>query len=257
MDRHIGAQLYTTRNQMQDMKGFEEGLKKLKETGFSVVQISGIPMPAKDMKKVLDEYGMKVAFTHRGFADFKKDLREIMDYNATLGCDSCCIGMAPAEMLKTEDGVSEFIEEMNKMSDILYDNGFFFGYHNHCCEFVKYRGRTIMDRILSETHPDKVKLVLDTFWVQAGGVDPGKFIRQAGKRAEFIHFKDYRVPAEDLFGRQFAEIGAGNLDWDDIIAACDEAGSRIALIEQDDCYGKDPYESLKESYDFLKGKGFM
>ena len=256
MDRRIGAQLYTTRNQMKTIGEFEEGIKKLKGVGYQVVQISGIPLPAKELKQVLDAYGMECAFTHRAFGDFQKDLAEIMEYNQTLGCDSACIGSAPRDYLMSDDGVSRFIEEMNGIADILAQNGMFFGYHNHCFEFVKRNGKTIMERLLSESDPKKVQLVLDTYWVQCGGVDPASFIRSVKGRAEFIHFKDYAVSPEDLVERRFSEIGYGNLNWDDIIAACDEAGSRIALVEQDDCYGRDPYESLRMSYEFLKTKGF-
>ena len=52
-----------------------------------------------------------------------------------------------------------------------------------------------------------------------------------------------------------AEIGEGNLDWDAIVAACDEAGVKWALGEQDRSK-RDPMESLKMSYDYLCGKGF-
>lgn len=256
MDRHIGAQLYSTREPMKTLEGFESGIKTLKDIGYSVVQVSGIPLAAKDMKKILDDYGMTAALSHRGYNDFKNNLDEVMEYNATLGLDSCCVGMAPVELLGTKDGVLRFVEEVNEISDKLAANGFFFGYHNHCAEFAKYDGKTVMDMFCEETDPKKTKLVVDTFWLQAGGVDPAKFIREHADRAEFIHFKDYIVPSDDLFGRHFAEIGQGNLDWPNIIAACDEAGARIAMVEQDDCYGRDPFESLKMSYDYLKGLGF-
>ena len=256
MDRRIGAQLYTVRKEMQTMEDFEASMKKVKEIGYQTVQISGTPLPAKEMRKVLDDLGLQVMLSHRAFTDFKSDLGEIMDYNAALGCDSCCIGMAPVDNLKTLDSVKTFIEEMNGIADRLYENGFVFGYHNHCCEFAKHEGETIMDRFLRETDPKKVRFVVDTFWVQAGGLDPAKFIRSIGERAMFIHFKDYRVPTSDLFAREFAEIGSGNLNWDEIIEACDAAGARCALVEQDDCYGRDPFESFKMSYEFLKGKGF-
>ena len=51
------------------------------------------------------------------------------------------------------------------------------------------------------------------------------------------------------------EVGKGNLDWDDILAACEEAGVEYALVEQDTCE-TDPFDCLKTSYEFLKQKGF-
>ena len=255
MDRKIGAQLFTIRERMQTEDDFVSSMKKIKDIGFSTVQISGTPLGAQFMKKVLDDLGLTCVVTHRSFADFRENLSEIMEYNSILGCDSCSIGMAPLDMLKTEDGVSAFIDEANGIADKLCDNGFVFGYHNHSAEFMKHGGKTIMERFLTETDPEKFRFILDTYWVQVGGKDPAKFIRSIGKRAMYIHFKDVRIDPENMFASEFSEIGEGNLDWDDIIAACDEAGAKCALIEQDICR-RDPFESLKMSRDFLVGKGF-
>ncbi|MDO4458560.1 MAG: sugar phosphate isomerase/epimerase [Clostridia bacterium] len=255
MDRHIGAQLFTIRDFMQTEDDFITSMQKIKKIGFDTVQISGTPLKAKFMKEVLDELDLKCVVTHRAFQDFKENLSEIMEYNSILGCDSCSIGIAPVDMLKTDDGVSAFIEEANTIADKLYDNGFVFGYHNHSAEFVKHNSRTIMDRFLTETDPDKFRFILDTYWVQVGGKDPAKFIREIGKRAMYVHFKDLRIHPDAMFVPEFSEVGEGNLDWDDIIAACDEAGAKCALIEQDTCR-RDPFESLKISRDFLVSKGF-
>ena len=51
------------------------------------------------------------------------------------------------------------------------------------------------------------------------------------------------------------EVGEGNLDWDSIIEACDKAGAKWALVEQDICH-RCPFESMKMSYDYLTTKGF-
>ena len=89
MDRRIGAQLYTVRNEMKTLEGFAEGIKKLSGFGYQVVQISGIPLPAADMKRVLDAYGMECAFTHRNFVDFQKDLPESIGQKQTV--NSCIL----------------------------------------------------------------------------------------------------------------------------------------------------------------------
>lgn len=255
MDKHIGAQLFTIREHMQTEEDFYESMKKIKAAGYSIVQISGTPLKAEYMKKVLDELGLKCVVTHRGFVDFKNNLDEIMEYNRILGCDSCSIGIAPIEDLKTSEGVTKFISEANEIADKLYENGFVFGYHNHNVEFVKFDGKTIMERLLTETNPDKFKFIVDTYWLQMGGVNPVEYIKKLGDRAMYVHFKDFRLDPETPFQPEFAEIGEGNLDWDSIIKACEEAGTKYALVEQDVCR-RDPFESLKISYDYLVTKGF-
>jgi sugar phosphate isomerase/epimerase len=46
-----------------------------------------------------------------------------------------------------------------------------------------------------------------------------------------------------------AEVIEGNMNWASIFAACRESGVEWALVEQDDCNGRDPFESLKISFD--------
>ena len=55
---------------------------------------------------------------------------------------------------------------------------------------------------------------------------------------------------------EFAEIGEGNLDIKAIIEAGIESGAQYFLIEQDDTYGRDPFDCLKTSADNLRELGY-
>ena len=68
-----------------------------------------------------------------------------------------------------------------------------------------------------------------------------------------LHYKDLKVVKHKV--QTYAEVGQGNLDWDEIIEASKNSSTEFALVEQDEC-DKDPFESLKISYDFLVTKGF-
>jgi sugar phosphate isomerase/epimerase len=54
---------------------------------------------------------------------------------------------------------------------------------------------------------------------------------------------------------RFAEIGEGNLNWPAILQAAREAGVQWYCIEQDECYERDPFDSLKLSLDNLRAMG--
>ena len=41
-----------------------------------------------------------------------------------------------------------------------------------------------------------------------------------------------------------------------INAAAEKAGTKYAFVEQDDCFGEDPFDCLKKSYDFLASRGY-
>ena len=44
---------------------------------------------------------------------------------------------------------------------------------------------------------------------------------------------------------EFAEIGEGNLNIKEIIEAGLESGAQYFLVEQDDIYGRDPFDCLQ------------
>lgn len=253
MDRQIGAQYYTLREYAKTVEDFEKTCKKVAEIGYKIVQISGTPLAAADMKPILDKYGLKVVVTHRGYDDFRDHIEEIIDYNKTLGCEICGIGAMPGVYRESSENLSEFIEGINKAGEILRREGLYLGYHNHAFEFAKLDGKFIMDRLVEETNPENVKFIVDTYWLQVGGMNPESFIRKLGERAMAIHFKDLKANADNT--TEMAEVGEGNLNWDGIIEACDEAGAKWALVEQDTCK-RCPFESLKMSYDYLTTKGF-
>ena len=126
MNRQIGAQYYTLRDFAKTIEDFDETCRKVKEIGYKIVQISGTPLKAAEMKEVLDKYDLKVVTTHRGFDDFKNNLAEIMDYNRTLGCELCGVGSMPGEY-RSAEGIVQFIKETNEIAKELKKEGLLFG----------------------------------------------------------------------------------------------------------------------------------
>ena len=253
MDRRIGAQYYTLREHIKTIEDFEETCKKVKEIGYKIVQISGTPLGAKEMKAVLDTYDLKVVVTHRNFKDFVENPEEIISYNKTLGCELCGVGSMPGEYRGSKEGIDKFIKEANEAAKKLKEAGLYFGYHNHAFEFAKFDGKMVMECLIEETDAEVVKFIVDTYWLQVGGVNPAKYIKRIGERAMAVHFKDLIGTTDNK--QAMAEVGQGNLNWDEIIAACEEAGTKWALVEQDICQ-RDPFECMTMSYKFLKTKGF-
>ena len=254
MDKKIGAQFYTLREYMKTIEDFDASCKKVADIGYQTVQISAVSLKAKEMREVLDKYGLKVVTTHRGFDDFKNNLDEVIEYNKILGSDLCGLGMMPLSYCQSTEELSRFLDEANKICEKLKKENMYFGYHNHSFEFIKLGGRTVMDYLIKETDSETFNFIVDTYWLQVGGVSPAKYIKMLKTRAMAIHFKDSKIQLPDWSKPQIADVGEGNLDWDEIISACETAGSRWALVEHDNT--KAPFDSLKTSYDYLKTKGF-
>lgn len=249
MDRRIGAQLYTLRDYGKTEEQLDETFAKLKEIGYKTVQVSGMPeLTGSQVRKACDKYGLEPIVTHRGYDEYVHKTDDVIKYHEELGCNICGIGSMPYNFANP-DGVLEFIENMKPAVEAVRKSGRSFVYHNHAFEFQKFDGKYIMDTLIEKTDFD---FVVDVYWLAYAGINPAKFIRSIGKRAKIIHFKDLAIVNNEIV---MAEVLEGNLDFDEIISACDDAGSMAAFVEQDICR-RNPFDSLKISYENLKAKGF-
>ena len=146
----------------------------------------------------------------------------------------------------TENFYLEFDDTIKKISE----NGKYFMYHNHASEFIKHNGKVILQHLAEHYSPDEVGFTLDTYWIQAGGGDPGYWIEKFSGRVPCIHLKDF------AYGGKMAVVGEGNINFDRVFEKAQAAGTKYMLVEQDDCNGENPFDCLKRSYEYLKSMGF-
>lgn len=253
MDKRIGAQYCTIREYCQTLEDFDASCKKVSEIGYKVVQLSAIgDFAGEDVKAILDKYGLTCACTHRSPVKYLENLEEEIKFHKTIGCKVCGIGSIPGFNCRIET-IEAFAKNFGPVCQKLAEHDLIFAYHNHDIEFEKINGRFALQEIFDRMPYNNFKLILDVYWLAYAGIDPAKFIREHKDDIACIHFKDMKVVGENVY--KFAEIGQGILDWDDVIAASDVSSAEFALVEQDTCDGN-PFDSLKISYDFLKGKGF-
>jgi sugar phosphate isomerase/epimerase len=126
------------------------------------------------------------------------------------------------------------------------------GYHNHSHELARFEGgKTALQMLLDELDKS-VWWEIDTYWIAHGGADPIEWIRKVSGRIPCVHLKDMAITPERQ--QLMAEVGEGNLNWPGILQACREAGVKWYIVEQDICQ-RDPFESLKISFDNLTGMG--
>ena len=146
--------------------------------------------------------------------------------------------------------VENLIAGLNSAGAVLRSAGMTLCYHNHAQEFFQRDGRTVLDDIYARTSPEHLQAELDIHWVQAGGGHPAETCRHLTGRLPLLHVKDYTVTAKGE--RIFAEVGHGNLNIPEILAAAETAGCQWFIVEQDTCR-TDPFECIACSLDYLKG----
>jgi len=250
----LAAQLYTVRAFTQTTEGLATSLRQVRAMGYTAVQISGIgPIPDAEVKSILDDAGLTVCITHVRAAWPWQNLDAIIAQHHLWKCRHVAVGSMPQEYRASEEGFRRFAAEANEIGKRLSQAGLTFSYHNHSFEFVHFGKRTGLDLIYEETDPRYVQAELDTYWIQHGGGDPAAWIRKMNQRMPVVHLKDMLI----LSGQQvMAEVGEGNLNWPAILQACREAEVEWYAVEQDECQ-RDPFESLKISYDNLRAMGLQ
>nr|MDD6334933.1 sugar phosphate isomerase/epimerase [bacterium] len=243
----IAAQLYTVRNLCKTPENTLHTFKRLQQIGFETVQVSAIcPMPAQQLKDICDETGMHICVTHTAFDRILEDTDAVIADHKLWNCRYIGLGSMPEEF-RCEGGVDAFYKKVITAARKIRDAGLLFCYHNHRFEFERFGGQTMLERMDELFAADELGFILDTHWIQAGGASPAKVIAQFAHRTPIVHLKDTQIVSDT---RRYAAVGEGNLDWDAIFAVCKETGVEYYPIEQDDCYGRDPVDCLKASFEF-------
>lgn len=252
----LAAQLYTVRQYIQTMQGFVESIQKVAQIGYTAVQVSGIgPIANEDVKRICDDNGITICITHIGHEQLWHRTDEVIAQHKLWNCKNVAIGSMPMEYRADEAGYRRFAEEASQVGERLAKAGLTFSYHNHSFEFVRFGKKTGLEILYEASDPRYLMAELDTYWIQHGGGDPAMWVCRVKDRMPVIHLKDMAVVPDGWAVQQMmAEIGEGNLNWPEILAAAEEAGVEWAAVEQDICPG-DPFDSLAISYKNLRAMG--
>lgn len=241
--KRIGVQLYTVRSLME--KDFEGTLKKVAAAGYNDVEFAGYyeRKPA-DIKKLLDELGLKAPSTHQGLAVFEQKMDWLLETAKTLGHDYIVCPWLSPEMRTSIDTYKKLAVSFNKFGEACQKAGMHFAYHNHDFEFETVDGQIPYDVLLAETDPKLVHMEIDLFWIKEAGKDVFSYFEKAPGRFALCHVKDM-----DENGKM-TDVGKGKMDFGKIFAQAKQAGLKYYFVEHDQ--PEDPMQSITTSAQSLK-----
>ena len=251
----IGAQIYTANERTQTLEGFANALAQISKIGYRSVQISGTCAyePAWLRDKLL-ENNLTCVLTHIDPKRIAEDTENVVKEHAVFGCRNIGIGGLPVPMRGSLEGYEEFRRIYLPAALKLRDLGAKLQYHNHWFEFDKLDNKDLIQRILEDFPAESIDFTLDLGWAAFAGADVLQLIDTLKGRLSRIHLKDYQDKPEDGSITTIAylrPIYEGKLPYDDYIPALKKAGCEYALVEQDYCYGEDPFDCLKRSYEHI------
>lgn len=246
----IGVQLYTVRADMA--KDFEGSLQKIAVIGYKEVEFAGYyNQSPKDVKGILDRYGLTAPSVHAPLADIQSKLDQTIEAAKIIGHQFLICPYLVDTDRRTLDDYKRHAETFNRAGEACRKAGIQFGYHNHDFEFQAKdgeKGKTLpFDLLLAETDKNLVKIELDLYWISKAGQDPLAYINKHKDRFILFHVKDMDKTEK----RGITEVGHGSIDFKTIFAKTPKGAIKHYFVEQDTCPGS-PFDSIKISYDYLK-----
>jgi sugar phosphate isomerase/epimerase len=228
----MGIEMYSVRDALsKDAPGTVRAVAAMGYQGleFYAPYFKWTLAQTKEMKKLLDELGIRCFSTHNDAAYLNQEhIQTAIDLNLILG--SKYVVMASSHPKPGLDGWKEVADGLNFAENKAEGSGLKVGYHNHQLEFTPVDGVRPMEVLAKNTKPS-VLLQLDVGTCIAAGSDPVAWIRANPGRIRSLHCKDWSPEAGKGFSVLFGE---GVADWPAIFAAAESVGGvEYYLMEQE------------------------
>lgn len=244
-DIPIGVQLYCVRRELEgDMPGV---LASLAEMGYQGVEFADyFQRPAKELRRMLDDHGLRCCGTHIFLDDMVGEkLEQTVAFNQELGNQYLVVRWLPEERRSAREKFLETIDTFNEVAENLSVYGMRVGYHNHDYIFQEFDGETLWNMLADRGDP-RVFLQLDTGNASTVGVDVVDLLTRNKGRSITVHVKPYSKKNPNAF------IGEDELDWTRIIDICESTGGTEWYIIEYEQEGVPPLEALKVNQECFK-----
>jgi sugar phosphate isomerase/epimerase len=259
--QRLGMQLYTVRAELE--KEFDGTLAKVAAIGFKEVEFAGyFNRSPQQVADALSRHGLTAPAAHVDYASLGDSFPAVLDAARTIGHQFLVLAWVDESIRKEPGSWQRIADTLNRAGERSKAAGIQFAYHNHHFEFAPVDGKLPFDTLLERCDPALVKIELDLAWIAAAGKDPVDYFKRYPGRFPLVHVKGLSkrpeagaaTPIEQVMPF-LADVGAGNVsDWKRIFAASKLAGITHYFIEHD--VPKDPYASLKASYDYVRALQF-
>lgn len=279
----LGLQLMMLKDRIEK-EGMYEVLRQVRELDLDAVEVSQVEMTdelIEDLVRGKEDFEVEIAAMSasiapggNGFA-LETEFDRAVDASTRTGTRFLRIGMMPFDAMTSKEACEAWAASVEPYAARLAEQGITLCYHNHHVDLIQFDGERIFD-IVRRVAPSLL-FEVDLHWVQRGGMAPLDMLAAYEGACKLIHVKDFRIaplPEEasrklaakemdmqEFFGvflslAQFAEVGQGNMNWPTLLPAAEKAGAEYFLIEQDDTYGRDPIDCIRESRQYLRSIGY-
>ncbi len=226
----VGLELYSVRDELKkDLMGTVREVAKM---GYQCVEFFSpyfewTPDYAKEVRKLLDDLGIRCSSTHNDSRSFApENLAKAIELNQIIG--SQFIVMAHPGKVDGLDGYKKVAERLTEGAEKMKPAGLRAGYHNHQLEFKPIDGQRPIE-VLAANTPKDVMLQLDVGTCIEAGSDPVAWIDRNPGRIRSMHCKDW---SKDKGYKVL--LGEGVAPWKKLFQVAEKTGGiEFYLVEQE------------------------
>jgi len=235
--REFGFQVWTIKDKL--IADFSGTLKMMAGLGYKQVEMcsplgytsSGFgplnAMTGTEMKKIVDDSGLKCVSSHYGMGELRESLDNRIEWATQLGMKQMVCSSFWLPEGASVDEYRKACDELKIIGEKTKAAGIQMVYHNHHMEFEKRGEELIYDEMMKVLDPGMVKMQFQVAVVNIGykAADyfrkyPGRFM--SAHLADWSKEKDEQVP-----------IGQGEVDWKDFFEAVKVGGVQNVFVEMD------------------------
>ncbi|MBL7967509.1 MAG: sugar phosphate isomerase/epimerase [Prolixibacteraceae bacterium] len=249
LKKPLGFQVWTVKDQL--IKDFAGTLKMMANLGYQSVEMCSPPgyvssgfgplvsMKGAEMKKIVEDCGLKLESTHYGMGELRDNLSERIDFALESGQKQMiCSSFWLPKDAKMSDWMKA-VDELNEIGAKTKKAGIQTGFHNHHMEFEKLDGKLIYDELLKHFDPELVKMQFQVAVISIGykaaeyfSEYPGRFI--SAHIADWSTAENKQVP-----------VGKGIVEWKEFFKAAEKSGVKNYFVEM-------APETFKESAEYIR-----
>ncbi|GBC94923.1 Inosose dehydratase [bacterium HR16] len=244
----IAVQLYSVRDDCaKDLPGTLAAIAKM---GYEGVEFAGYyGYSAKDLRKLLDDNGLKCCGTHIGINTLLGDeLHRTIEFNQILGNKFLIVPGLPGEYTSSRKAWLDTAKLFNEIAAKVKPYKMRVGYHNHTSEFKPLDGELPWDTFFGNTVKDVV-MQFDTGNAMHAGAKAADFLRKYPGRAATVHLKEYSKSNPN------AVLGEGDINWKEIFELCETIGKTEWYIVEQETYAYPPLKTIEMCLQNMKRMG--
>ena len=244
----LGFQVWTVKDRL--VKDFPGTLKEIAAMGYQSVEMCSPPgyessgfgplmkLTAKEMKKIINDAGLKFESTHYGMSELRKNLDERIEFAKESGQKQMILSSFGLSAKATLDDWRKAADELNQIGIKTKKAGIQTGFHNHHGEFARIGDTLIYDELMKQFDPEYVKMQFQVAVISIGYKASDYFTKYPGR---FIsaHLADYSDSE-----KKAVAVGKGIVDWKAFFDTLKTGGVKNIFVEMD-------IETFKESATYI------